>query len=205
MDIGKIERLPLRNVWKHEARDFTRWLEENIEVLNDVLPFSISNAEREQSASTLNVDLLAEDEAGNPVVIEAQLERSDHDHLGKLLTYFTLIDARTAIWLVADPRSEHVTAITWLNESSPGNFYLIKVEAVRIGESPPAPLMTVIVGPSEESKQVGQTKKELAERYKIRQRFWAKLLETARSRTKLHSNISPSQYNWIGTASGVRG
>ncbi len=64
--IGKIQRVPLREVWKHEALDFTKWLEDNIDVLNDVLDLSLSNPEREQSAGDFSVDLVAEDEAGTP-------------------------------------------------------------------------------------------------------------------------------------------
>jgi hypothetical protein len=112
-----------------------------------------------------------------PGIIENQLERSNHDHPGKLLTYLVAIGARAAIWIVADPRPEHVNAITWLNESSAAAFYLLKIEGIKIGESPPAPLLTLIVGPSEESRERGETKKELAERYTIRERFWAQLLE----------------------------
>ena len=97
--IGKLERLPLREVWKHEAQDFTTWLEENIEILNESLDLSLSGAEREKRAGTLNVDLIAEDDAGNPVVIENQLEKSNHDHLGKLITYMSVIGSKTAIWI----------------------------------------------------------------------------------------------------------
>jgi RecB family endonuclease NucS len=109
--IGKIQRVPLREVWRHEAHDFTAWLRDNIDVLNDALNLSLSNAEREQAAGDFSVDLVAEDESENPVVIENQLEKSNHDHLGKLLTYLVAIGARTAIWIVADPRPEHVSAI----------------------------------------------------------------------------------------------
>ena len=203
--IGKIERVRLRDVWKHEALDFTKWLEDNIEVLSDVLPITLTNPESEQAAGSFSVDLVAEDDSGNPVIIENQLERSNHDHLGKVLTYLTTIGAKTAIWLVADPRPEHITAITWLNESSSASFYLIKLEAARIGDSPPAPLLTVIVGPSEDSKKVGEKKKELAERYKIRRQFWTQLLKVAKPLTKLHANITPGQYSWLGTGSGKRG
>src|SRR5215510_6625824 len=140
--IGKIKRVPLRDVWRHEALEFTKWLQENIDVLNDVVGLSLSNAERERSAGDFNVDLVAEDAAGNPVVIENQLERSNHDHLGKLLTYLVMVGASKAIWVVSDPRPEHVRAIAWLNESSTAEFFLVKVEAVRIGTSAAAPLFT---------------------------------------------------------------
>jgi len=159
--VGKIERVPLRDIWKHEDYDFTSWLQDNIDVLNDALGLSLSNPESEQSARSFNVDLLAEDETGNPVIIENQLEKSDHNHLGKLITYLTAIGAKTAVWIVEDPRPEHVGAISWLNESSSANFYLSKVEGIKIGDSESAPLLTLIVGPSEESREVGEKKKEI--------------------------------------------
>jgi hypothetical protein len=203
--IGKIQRVSLREVWKHEAHDFTSWLQENIDVLNDALNLSLSNAEREQAAGDFSVDLVAEDESENPVVIENQLEKSNHDHLGKLLTYLVAIGARTGVWIVSDPRPEHVSTISWLNESSPASFYLVKVEAIKIGNSSPAALLTKVVGPSEESREVGDTKKELAERYIIRHRFWKELLDRAAKKTGLHTNISPSRYGWLGTSAGKRG
>ena len=101
--IGTLERVPFREVWPHEAHDFTKWLEDNIDVLNDIINLSLSSVEREQSAGDFSVDLVAEDDEGNLVVIENQLERSDHDHLGKLITYLTALDAKAAIWIVADP------------------------------------------------------------------------------------------------------
>jgi hypothetical protein len=203
--ISKLKRVPLRDVWKHEALDFTKWLQDNIDVLNEVIDLDLSNPEGEQSAGAFSVDIVAEDESGNPVIIENQLEKSDHDHLGKILTYLVVMAAKTAIWIVADPRPEHVSAITWLNESSSANFYLLKMEAIKIGDSAPAPLLTVIVGPSEEGKGVGKTKQEIAERYIIRERFWTQLLDMSKQKTKLHANISPTQHNWLGTSAGKRG
>ena len=203
--IGKIERVPLREVWKHEAADFTQWLQDNIDVLNEVIDLNLSNPEREQAAGSFSIDIVAEDEAGNPVIIENQLERSDHDHLGKVMTYLVAMGAKIAIWIVADPRPEHIAAIAWLNESSAANFYLLKIEAIQINDSPPAPLLTVIVGPTEEGKEVGKAKKEMAERYVIRERFWTQLLDYSKKKTKLHANISPTQHNWLGTSAGKQG
>ncbi len=203
--IGKLERVALREVWKHEAYDFTQWLQQNVDVLNAALDLNLVNIDREQAAGSFSIDLVAEDEGGGTVIIENQLERSNHDHLGKLVTYLSAMGAKAAIWIVSDPRPEHVAAIAWLNESSSAAFYMVKVEAVRIGDSPAAPLFTLIVGPSEQSKDVGQTKKEIAERYGIRRRWWTQLIERADVITKLHSHITPSEYSWIGTSSGVRG
>lgn len=142
--IQKIARIPLRDAFKHETYDFTRWLQDNLDVLNDCIDLTLSNADREAAAGDFSVDLVAEDEAGNKVIIENQLEKSNHDHLGKLITYLVAMEARAAIWIVSEPRPEHVSAITWLNESSSTSFYLLKIEAIRIGESDPAPLLTLI-------------------------------------------------------------
>jgi hypothetical protein len=204
-NIGKIRRVPLREVWKHEARNFSSWLEDNIELLNELIGIELANPEREKSAGAFNVDILAEDDQGHSVVIENQLEKSDHDHLGKLITYVSAFQAKTAIWIVAEPRPEHIQAITWLNESLTTNFYLIKVEAIRIEESPAAPLLTLIVAPSEESKEVGITKKDIAEREILRHRFWTGLLKISATKTKLHSNIAPTKNHWIGTGAGKAG
>jgi hypothetical protein len=203
--IGKIKQVPLRDVWKHEALDFTRWLEENLDVLSDKIGIVLLNAEREKNAGDFNVDLVAEDENGNPVIIENQLEKSDHNHLGKIITYLTAIEAKAAIWIVSEPRPEHVAAISWLNGSSAASFYLLKVQAIRIDDSKPAPLLTLIVGPSDESRHIGERKKEMAERYIIREQFWSQLLAYSKTQTKLHATISPSRHNWIATSAGLSG
>ena len=201
--IGRLERVPLREIWAHEAHDFTQWLQENIEVLNESLGLSLTNADREQPAGDFSIDLVAEEDAGGHVIIENQLERSDHDHLGKLLTYLTGMSAKAAIWIVADPRPEHVAAITWLNESTSAEFYMVKIEAVRIGDSPAAALFTLIVGPSEETRDIGQTKKNFAERHILRKQWWTQLL--ARPGAKIHAHIAPSERSWISTSSGIPG
>ena len=203
--IGSLQRVALREVWPHEAQDFTPWLAENIDVLNNAIDLSLSIIEREQAAGDFSVDLVAEDESGNPVIIENQLERSNHDHLGKLITYLTQIGAKAAIWIVSDPRPEHISAISWLNESSSAAFYLLKLEAVRIEDSLPAPLLTLIVGSSEENQEVGETKREFTERYSLRRRFWTQLLERAKEETLLHANSSPSQRSeiWTRVKSGL--
>ncbi|MAO64832.1 MAG: hypothetical protein CL666_07505 [Balneola sp.] len=203
--IDRITRVHLRDIWKHEAYDFTTWLQENIDILKEVIGLEIINPEIEQSTGSFNVDITAEDASGNIIVIENQLEKSDHDHLGKIITYLTSFEAKVAIWIVAEPRQEHINAISWLNESTEADFYLIKIEGIKIGESDPAPLMTKIVGPSEEAKSIGKTKQAKSERHKLRFRFWDGLLEHSKSRHNLFNSISPSHYNWIGTSSGLRG
>ena len=95
--------------------------------------------------------------------------------------------------------------ITWLNESSNADFYLLKLEAVKIGDSEPAPLLTLIVGPSEFTRKIDDSNQEFTERYKLRSAFWKQLLDFAKPKTKLHSGLNPSRYNWIGTGSGKSG
>jgi len=184
--IGKLQRVALREVWKHEAYDFTRWLQENIDVLNEALGLSLINVEREQAAGSFSIDLVAEDEGGFKVIIENQLEKSNHDHLGKLLTYFAAMEARAGVWIVSEPRPEHVAVIAWLNESSSADFYL-----------------TLIVGPSAETEAVSKSKREFAEREDIRKAWWARVV--AQPEAKLHRHLTPGVAAWIGATSGVRG
>jgi uncharacterized protein DUF4268 len=174
-------------------------------VLNEALDLNLTGADRERAAGDFSVDLVAEDEDGGTVVIENQLERSNHDHIGKLITYLTAIGGKTAIWIVSDPRPEHVAAIGWLNSSSSAEFYMVKVEAVRIADSPAAPLFTLIVGPSVETKEVGETKKEIAERHLIRKRCWTSLIQRSAAVNKTHAHITPSEHGWISASAGVRG
>jgi hypothetical protein len=203
--IGKLQRVPLREVWKHEARDFTAWLQENLDVLNDVVDFNLVSAEREKSTGNFNVDLVAEDDGGGTVIIENQLEKSDHDHLGKVITYLAAFEAKRAIWIVSNPRAEHVGAMTWLNESSSASFYLVKAEAIKIGDSPPAPLLTLIVGPGEGRSEIRETKEDLTEGKTLRKNFWTGLLMASKGKTNLFSGVSPSEDNWIGKGAGVAG
>lgn len=206
MAIGRIERVPLREVWKKEAKDFTSWLFENIEILGEELDMDLTAEEKEKSIGSFSADIVADDGSGQKVLIENQLEKTDHDHLGKILTYVSNLDAKTAIWISSDPRPEHETAIDWLNETASGTrFYLIKIEAYKIGDSEPAAKFTIIAGPSEKAEIVGEDRKTMAARHKKRFEFWKSLLEKSKAKTNLHSNISPSIYSWIGTGSGKTG
>src|SRR5436309_2499651 len=205
--IGRLEIESIRKAFPKEAGDFTRYLESHIEGLADRVGIKLTLDQREQAVGDFNVDLLCEDADGRPVIIENQLQKTDHDHLGKLLTYLVNLAASTAIWVTTEPRLEHQKVIDWLNESTPADlsFYLVKVEAARIGDSPLAPLFTVLAGPDKQTKEVGEKKKEWAERHFKRVEFWKGLLENSKEKTKLFSNISPGRSNWIGTGAGKSG
>lgn len=206
--IGKIKKVPLRKLWKKEDKDFTRWLEENIDYLNEILDFDIAIESREEKVGPFKVDLYGEDGFGNKVIIENQLEKTNHDHLGKIITYLTNLGANVAIWITSKSTVEHIKAIEWLNEVTPDDisFYLIKLEAIRIESQPlVAPLFTIIKGPSRESKQIGAEKKEYAERHLLRKEFWTQLLDLAKGKTKLYASISPGIHPWISTGAGKSG
>ena len=122
-----------------------------------------------------------------------------------MLTYLTAHEAQAAIWIVEKPRVEHVNAIAWLNQSSSADFDLVKVEAFKIGDSDPAPLLTLIVGPSEEGKDIPGEKKEFAARHREREAFWEGLLKVANEKTDLHADRSKTKDHFLGAGSGVSG
>ncbi|NPE28645.1 DUF4268 domain-containing protein [Methanococcoides sp. SA1] len=207
MEIGKIETVPLRHMWENEAHNFTPWLADNIDILGDAVGMRLSFDTREKKIGSFSLDILADDESGNKVIIENQLEKSDHDHLGKVLTYLTGLEAKTAIWVCSEARQEHIQVIDWLNENTYDGikFYLVKLEGLRIGNSIPAPYFSVVCAPSEIAKDIGKVKEEDSERHKMRWKFWELLLDKSKEQTQLHANISPSRDNWISAGAGKSG
>ena len=161
MELSKLTKLPLRTIWKHEAIDFTNWLagEENLQLLSETIGVELMNAQTEVGVGQFHVDILAEDETGHKVVIENQLESTNHDHLGKLITYASGLGAEVVIWIVSRAREEHEQAINWLNENTTeeANFFLIEIEVWQIGDSSPAPRFNVIAKPNDWAKTVKQT------------------------------------------------
>ena len=129
--LGKLKKIDLRKAWEHEALDFTKWLakEENLALLSEEIGVDLNLVETEASVGSFNVDILAEDSNGRKVVIENQLEITDHDHLGKVLTYTSGYNAEIIIWIAKDIRDEHKQAIDWLNEHTDENinFFAIKI------------------------------------------------------------------------------
>jgi hypothetical protein len=190
--IAKLERVALREAFPSEVRDLSQWVKANMEEVNAVTGLSLSNADTERPAGDFSVDLIAEDESGAKIIIENQLGKSDHDHLGKVLTYLTAHEAQAAVWIVEKPRAEHVNAIAWLNQSSTAEFYLIKVEAFKIGNSNPAPLLTLIVGPSAETKAIAKEKESFEQSHFERTQFWKGLLEVA-NKTRHYIRTGPQR------------
>lgn len=189
--VSRLERVPLREIWPHEERDFTVWLAANLDVLSGHLEHDIVSGEPEQAAGEFRVDIVAEDTGGNTVVIENQLERSDHDHLGKALTYLAAYEATAAIWITKEARPEHIKAFTWLNDNTPASFYLFELQAYRIDSSPPAPLLMKLVGPSAVGKRAATEREANRARHAARRDLFERILVAAKvAGVKAHANRS---------------
>jgi hypothetical protein len=160
--IGSLIKVPIRDLFQHEAYDFTSWLGNNIHVLADRLDMLLVIEGKEVPVGKFRADLVCSDIQGNRIVIENQLESTDHDHLGKLLTYMANLKANTAIWITPNPRIEHQVAIEHLNAQKMNGFafYLVKVEAIKIDDSNPTPLFTVLARPAEQPSAVVETEPE---------------------------------------------
>ena len=166
MNIGKLKEVDIRSLWKHEQYDFSEWLshEENIEELNNILGLTLTDVSKEVYVGSYRCDLVAVDEStGIKVIIENQLESSNHDHLGKIITYASGLDAQVVVWIVTHAKEEHRSAIEWLNNNTNGNinFFLIELHAYKIGDSLPAPYFEVIEKPNDFIKNTNKTKNTL--------------------------------------------
>ncbi|KUI23034.1 hypothetical protein AU194_28190 [Mycobacterium sp. GA-2829] len=155
--LGRLEVIEPRTVWNHEAHSFTPWLLHNVDVLSDLLGMDLELHVAEHPVGDFYLDLYGRDVADDGVVIvENQLERSDHSHLGQILTYAAGTDPRTIVWITTGFRAEHRAALDWLNEHTDPDtrFFGIEIEVVKIGASAPAPNFKLVVSPNDWSKQV---------------------------------------------------
>lgn len=184
MELSKLTKVKLRDVWKHEAIDFTNWLvePENLELLSDEIGIGITLIQTEASVGKFNVDILAQEEnTGKKIVIENQLMSTDHDHLGKLITYASGLDAEIIIWIVKNVRDEHKQAIDWLNEHTDSdiNIFAIQMEVWQISNSPYAPKFHVVAKPNDWAKAVKKTtiQSELTDTKLLQLEYWSKFKE----------------------------
>lgn len=158
--LGRLEEIKdLRSIWAHEALDFTPWLakEENLSVLADTLDLDIALEETESAVGDFSVDILAREVGTDKrIIIENQLEDTNHDHLGKLITYASGKTANYIIWVVKRAREEHRSAIEWLNNHTDDSvaFFLVEVKLFRIGDSAPAPKFEIIEQPNNWAKEI---------------------------------------------------
>lgn len=209
MGIGKLIEVDVRNLWKHEQYDFSKWLakDSNIEYLNDILGLTLINIDTEVYVGPYRCDIVAEDETtGSKIIIENQLEATNHDHLGKIITYASGLDAKVVVWIVKEAKEEHRAAVEWLNNNTNNNvnFFLIEIHAYTIGSSDPAPKFEVVEKPNDfvkrsKSKAVSD---DLNKSQSERLIFWEEFNQVVASRGKPFNIRKATTDHWYDVAVG---
>ncbi len=170
--LGRLTTVLPRDVWTHEALNFTPWLLENVDVLSDLLGMDLELQVAEHPVGDFSLDLLGRDASDDSVVIvENQLAQSDHGHLGQILTYAAGTNPKTIVWIATRFRPEHRAALDWLNEHTGPDtrFFGVEIEVVRIGDSSPAPNFKLVAEPNDWEKHVKAATGAITERSKL---FW---------------------------------
>lgn len=208
--IGKLTEVDVRDLWRHEQYDFSNWLakEENIKLLDDEIGLTLMDINKEVYIGSYRCDLVAKDETtGQIVIIENQLEATNHDHLGKIITYAAGLDAKTIIWIVKEAREEHKAAIEWLNNNSSEEigFFLIELHAYKINDSLPAPMFKVVEKPNNFTKTSKQnySDKELNRSQNERLMFWEEFNTVIVAKGKPFSVRKPTTDHWYDVAIGT--
>ena len=194
-NLDELKKVELRDVWPHEALDFTRWLSEesNLAILSSAVGIELELIETESSVGSFNVDIYAQEAGtGRKVIIENQLEDTNHDHLGKIITYAAGKDAQAVIWVVRHARDEHRQAIEWLNAHTDDDvaFFLVEIELWSIGDSHPAPRFNVVEQPNEWARAV-KASEGLSETDKIKLAYWTRYREVAEATPEFMKEFSP--------------
>ena len=208
-DFGELKRIPLREIWSHEADDFTPWLAENIEALGDALGLELELTDKEASVGDFSLDLLATDlNSSSTVIIENQFSQTNHDHLGKLLTYSAGFDASVVIWISEEVRDEHRQALEWLNQKTglDTQFFAVVVEILTIDNSKPAYNFKPVVFPNEwqksERQKVSTSVSPKGMKY---QSYFQGLVDELREQHNFTRARSSQPNNWYAFASGFGG
>ena len=213
VDLGEIKRVDLREVWPNEASDFTPWLAENLDKLGEALGLDLELQSAEAAVGAFSLDVLAHDLGSNrPVIIENQLETTNHNHPGQLLTYAAGYDAYAAVWLTRDFRDEHRQALDWLNQRTDEDtaFYGVVVEAWRIDGSRPAPHFRVVAAPNDWQKHTSSVAKTggtgaASERDQRVHKFYQALIDTMRDEHQFTKQREAGYHPWCNLRSGYTG
>lgn len=208
-EIGKLTEVDVRELWRHEQYDFSNWLakEDNIEYLDDILGLTLVNVDKEVYVGPYRCDLVAKDETtGITIIIENQLEGTNHDHLGKIITYASGLDAKVMVWIVKEAKQEHRAAVEWLNNNTVNdiNFFLIEIHAYRIGNSAPAPKFEVVEKPNDFVKRGKLTpdNTELNKSQSERLAFWEQFNQVVINRGKPFNLRKATTDHWYDVAIG---
>lgn len=208
-NIGRLTEVDVRDLWQHEQYDFSNWLakESNLDYLNDILGLTLVEVDKEVYVGPYRCDLVAKDEtSGVTVIIENQLEGTNHDHLGKIITYASGLDAKVIVWIVKEAKEEHRAAIEWLNNNTSEsiNFFLIEIHAYRIGSSDPAPKFEVVEKPNDFVKRskVKTTDNDLNKSQSERLVFWEQFNQVLVSRGKPFNVRKATTDHWYDVAIG---
>lgn len=205
--IDRIREHPLSSVWSHEEYDFTTWLTDNIEQLGEALGIEIEDARSEEQVGDFSSDIVARElNTGEPVVIENQYNTTDHDHLGKLLTYSSGKDAGYSVWLAEEFRPEHRSVLEWLNQNGPKEvqFFAVKPRVVSIGESDRRGFeFEIIVEPNQWNRDLSD--QELTETEAEYQSFFADLIEAYAEDRPQWNRLTPGPRGYLTFGAGRAG
>lgn len=149
--IARLQPVNIRQAWAHESNDFTPWLFDNLDALGEAIGIRLEGEGQEVKVGAYSADIIARNSLdGSRVLIENQLECSDHTHLGQIMTYLAGLEARTIIWVASAFKEEHLSAIKWLNENTNDQFafFAVRVAVVQIAGSPYAPIFDVSARPN---------------------------------------------------------
>lgn len=208
MELGRIEKVDIRSQWQNEEYDFTPWLakEANIQILSDEIGLDLEVEDTEVYIGSYKADIVAIDGEGRKVIIENQLSKTDHKHLGQIITYASGVDAQIVIWICSEVTDEHRQAIDWLNEVTTEDvaFFACEIELWRIGDSSPAPKFRVISSPNDWSKSVKSSIpiEALSNTKKAHMEFWSGFKEyMTETGTQLRMR-TPRPQHWYTIAVG---
>lgn len=211
-ELGRLKNVDLRSHWLNEAADFTPWLasEENISLLGEAIGLDLEVQDQESRVGPFRADILCRDTLTDKyVLIENQLEQTDHTHLGQLLTYAAGLDAVTMIWIAKHFTEEHRASMDWLNNITDDsvNFFGIQIELWKIGDSPPAPKFNLVAKPNDWTKTVKKSasaakSSELTEIKKLQMDYWAALKAFLEREHSFLNSQKPAPAHWTNFAIG---